>query len=222
MHAASLAVATATTNALITKALDLGAIASVVFDLDGTLADSRLDFDAMRAETGCPEEQGLLEFVADLADPEARETASAVIHRHEMHGARHATWMPAAQSLCTRLARARVPTGIFTRNSREAALLTINALAIPHDVLVAREDAPPKPDPTGLLRIAEGFGLQPEAILYVGDYLYDLEAATNAGVVSCLYDPEGDSPFAANADLVVSHFDELTSGLLAAGAIGQG
>ena len=57
----------------------------IVFDVDGTLADSRLDFAGMRAETGCPEGTGLLEFLDGLDCAEERERAHAVIHKYEMH-----------------------------------------------------------------------------------------------------------------------------------------
>jgi beta-phosphoglucomutase-like phosphatase (HAD superfamily) len=36
----------------------------VIFDMDGTLVDSPLDFDAMRREIGCPPNRGLLEHIA--------------------------------------------------------------------------------------------------------------------------------------------------------------
>ena len=113
----------------------------VVFDLDGTLADSRLDFEAMRADTGCPKGVGLLEFIDRLDSEEERRLAMDTIHYYEMDGARRATWIPGAEPLCHRLAGSGVPIGVFTRNSREAAELMLESLRIPCDSLVAREDA---------------------------------------------------------------------------------
>ena len=181
----------------------------LVFDLDGTLADSRLDFAGMRADTGCPEGTGLLEFIAGLGGELERQRAMAIIHEYEMAGARAANWIDGAEALCQRLASSGMPFGIFTRNSREAASLMMETLAIPTDVLVAREDAAAKPDPEGLLNIASGFRLMPARMLCVGDFLYDLQAAANAGMPSCLYDPVGDSPHAAQADYVVNTFSAL-------------
>lgn len=181
----------------------------VVFDLDGTLADSRLDFAAMRADTGCPAGTGLLEYIENLDTEQERRAAYAVIHRYEMEGAEAARWMEGAESLCHRLSGSGLPLGVFTRNSRESAQRMVSALGIPCDVLIAREDAAPKPDPDGLLKIARRFGLACADMLCVGDFLYDLEAADRAGMRSCLYDPAGDSPHARLADYVVEHFDEL-------------
>ncbi len=181
----------------------------IVFDLDGTLADSRLDFASMRAETGCPEGTGLLEFIDALATEPERRHAMDIIHFYEMDGARKATWIDGAEALCHQLAAQPLPIGVFTRNSREAAELMLSNLGVPSDMLVAREDAAAKPDPEGLLNIARHFELVCSEMLCVGDFLYDLQAAANAGMPSCLYDPTGDSPHAGAADYVVRDFAAL-------------
>ena len=87
--------------------------------------------------------------------------------------------------------------------------MMLQSLGVPCDSLIAREDAAAKPDPEGLLKIARRFGLDTADMLCVGDFLYDLQAAANAGMASCLYDPAGDSPHADAADYVVHHFDQL-------------
>jgi HAD superfamily hydrolase (TIGR01509 family) len=185
------------------------AVDAVVFDLDGTLVDSKLDFAAMRAETGCPEGTGLLEFQAGLADAQERQQVQAVIHRHEMSGAAAASWMPGAQELLRQLTQRGLPVGIFTRNSRESSMHVLARLGTPCDDLVAREDAPAKPDPTGLRLLAERWQLSAERLLMIGDFRYDLEAARNAGVMACLYDPNRDSPFTGLADIVIHHFEQF-------------
>jgi HAD superfamily hydrolase (TIGR01509 family) len=185
----------------------------IVFDLDGTLVDSALDFAAMRREIGCPDGTGLLEFVASLDSDADRASAEAVIHRHEMAGAARATWMPGASRLLHRIAGAGLPMGIVTRNSREAAGRTLEALGAPQLALVAREDARPKPDPDGLLQLARRWQLPPAALAYVGDFRFDIEAARRAGMTAVLYLQDRNRDYADNADLAFSHFDELAQWL---------
>jgi HAD superfamily hydrolase (TIGR01549 family) len=187
----------------------LATIRGVIFDLDGTLVDSRLDFAAMREQTGCPEGTGLLEYQAGLEDHADRQAVAEVIHWHEMSGAKSAMWMPGANELLRELEQRDIPIGIFTRNSRESASHTLIRLNIPCTDLIAREDAAAKPDPAGLLLMAEGWQLGVDSLLMVGDFRYDLEAARNAGVNSCLYDPGGDSPFTELADVVINNFEQL-------------
>ncbi len=188
--------------------------AGVIFDLDGTLVDSQLDFPAMRRETGCPEGTGLLEFLESLPDAPSRQRIQAVIHRHEMAGARIASWMPGALELLQALAGAGLPTGIVTRNSRPATQLTLELLGAPPLDLITREDAAPKPSPEGLLQLARRWELAPEQLVYIGDFRFDLEAAANAGMRSALYLQARNRDYAAAADRVFEHFDELLDWLL--------
>jgi phosphoglycolate phosphatase-like HAD superfamily hydrolase len=52
---------------------------------------------------------------------------------------------------------------------------------------LTREDAPPKPDPQGLLSIAANWAIDCGDIAYIGDYKYDIQAAHNAGMQAWLY-----------------------------------
>ena len=180
----------------------------VIFDLDGTLVDSQLDFAAIRAATGCPEGIGLLEYAAGLAD-DAAARVHGTIHEHEMAGAMAATWVPGADTWLAALRKQCLPTGILTRNSRAATALTLSRLGIEVDIVLTREDCLPKPDPDGLLHIARQWALPCDALVYVGDFRYDIEAARRAGMQAWFYDTGRHSHFGAQADRVFGHFNEL-------------
>ncbi len=183
--------------------------AGVIFDLDGTLVDSRLDFDTMRSETGCPDGMGLLEFQESQNSPQARARTADIIHRHEMAGAAAATWMPGAREALDSLVARALPLGIVTRNSRQAATLTLQRLEAPPIDLVSREDALPKPDPDGLLQLARRWNAQPNELIYIGDFRFDLEAASNAGMWSALYLQADNRGYAQLADYAFERFEQL-------------
>ena len=50
-------------------------------------------------------------------------------------------------------------------------------------------------------------------VIYVGDYLYDIQAAHNAKMRACLYAPDATltPAYAEQADFVIHAFDELVS-----------
>ena len=58
----------------------------VIYDLDGTLMDSRLDFDAMRDEMGLPPGQPILETLETL-ESDLRQRCDEILKRHESKGA---------------------------------------------------------------------------------------------------------------------------------------
>jgi HAD superfamily hydrolase (TIGR01509 family) len=171
---------------------EVPALRAVIFDLDGTLVDSRLDFAAMRRELDAPEGIGLLEYMESLIDESERQRAMDVIHTHELAGAAAATWMPGADRVLKGLHERGTPTAIVTRNSREAARLTMERLAMPDIPLMAREDAAPKPDPEALLALATRWDIAPRHCAYVGDFRFDVEAAERAGMVPVLYLADAD------------------------------
>jgi HAD superfamily hydrolase (TIGR01509 family) len=187
---------------------------AVIFDLDGTLVDSRLDFAAMRRELDAPDEKGLLEFVAGLSSQEERKQAMAVIHKHEIAGALAAQWMPGAEQTVHALHRQQTPIAIVTRNSREAAQLTMQRLGMPAIPLKAREDAAPKPDPEALLAVASAWRIPPAQCAYIGDFRYDIEAAQRAGMLPVLYVADGDAPEEFDTQVrVITQFDAIIAWL---------
>lgn len=186
-----------------------GPFDAIAFDLDGTLVDSGLDFVAIREELGFPQGIGLLEHIATLSDAAAVAHAHAVIHRFEMAGAERATWMPGAHELLLHLRELGVPVAILTRNSREAVVATDAAIDLGVELILTRDDAPPKPDPGGLAMIARQLGAAPGRMTYIGDYVDDLTAARRAGMAAGLYRNERNARFVEHADYVIGHFDEL-------------
>ncbi len=190
-------------------ALDLSMIQGMIFDLDGTLVDSGLNFAEIRAELGIPATQGLIEYMESLTDPRAQARVREAIHAFEIAGARRATWMPGARELLLALADIGRPVAILTRNMREAVTLTCQSLDMPVELILTREDCRPKPDPDGLWQIARAWKIAPEHLVYVGDYRFDLEAARNACMRSCLYRNPRNGAWAEMADWVIDHFDEL-------------
>ena len=184
-------------------------IKGVIFDLDGTLVDSRLDFDAMRSEMGFPEGEPILEHLDTLTCGHQIEFALEVIHRHEMNGARSASIMPGAIELITLLNELHIPTAILTRNMRAASKLMLETLGIPISYLLTREDCAAKPDPEGLNQIAARWKIPSHQLVYVGDYKFDLEVAENANMLSCLYKNSQNCNFTEQADWVISHFNQL-------------
>ena len=161
--------------------LNLIGVKGVIFDLDGTLVESFLDFKQIRHEIGCPADQDILDYLDSL--PKAQKIqAHEVILGHEIRDAKRAKILPNGVSMINQVKLANLPMAIVTRNCRLATQTKLANNHIDISLVFTREDAPAKPNPAALLQIAELWTICPSDILYVGDYIYDQQAAENAGM----------------------------------------
>ena len=185
------------------------AVRGVIFDLDGTLIDSQLDFDQMRRDMQFAPGQFILETLESLPEGDRKDRCRAILRDHEHRGAIAARLMPGAGELVLELSRRGIPQAILTRNSREMTELALRRFELRFDQVLTREDAPPKPDPAGLLQICRTWKVAVSAVLFVGDFQFDLLAGRRAGIKTVLYAPGGPPDYAHEADFVVAHLSEI-------------
>ncbi len=184
-------------------------IKGIIFDLDGTLVESSLDFELIRQQIGCPEDIDLLKYVDDLSCQNSQAHANDIIIEHEYQDAITARPIKGMAELISAIEAAKMPTAIVTRNSLAASTMKVKQNAIAIDHVITREDYPAKPAPDALLAIANQWQIAPEHIMYVGDYLYDIQAANNAGMVACLITHGVEKRYQDLADVVIDELNQL-------------
>jgi HAD superfamily hydrolase (TIGR01549 family) len=184
-------------------------IQGFIFDLDGTLVTSSLDFLAIKAEIGCPAAEDALVYIAQLPTEQQQREAIDIIHFHELQDAQSCDWIPGAEAFVNECAARTLPMAIVTRNSQRSSKIKVEKNNIPINLLLTREDSKPKPHPEALLGIAREFRLPAGQIMMVGDYRYDLEAGRNANMTSCLVNFSVEPDYSHLADYRFKDFHQF-------------
>jgi HAD superfamily hydrolase (TIGR01509 family) len=188
--------------------VDLGPdLRLLVFDFDGTLLHLDVDWAAVRRalDTGATGETvGTAIQRLRLAGDEA---ALAPVTDAELAGLGEARLDPAVAGTLTALAT-RYHLAVFTRNSRTVVERAFAAVEPPY--IVGREDvAAIKPDPAGLHRVLDHFGVEPGQAVLVGDTYHDVAAAHAAGVRCVIVRNERLAYPPADADAYIESLAEL-------------
>lgn len=182
--------------------MSLSDVRNWVFDMDGTLTVAVHDFAAIRQALGIPPEDDILTHLAALPAAEAA-AKHAWLLEHERDLAMASTAASGAVELVRELAGRGCRLGILTRNARELAHVTLEAIgladcfAVEH--ILGRDEAQPKPSPDGLLKIAQAWEVAPSELVMVGDYRFDLDCGRAAGARTVLVNLP-DNPWPELAD----------------------
>jgi|TARA_R110002095_G_scaffold171415_2_gene148983 HAD superfamily hydrolase (TIGR01509 family) len=169
-----------------------------VFDMDGTLTLAVHDFPAIKRALDIPQEDDILHHLAALPSDEAASKRAWLLD-HERELAHAATPAPGARELLHMLRDRGCRLGVLTRNAHELALVTLQAVGMgdcfASEDILGRDEAPPKPDPGGLLHLADKWSIEPSELVMVGDFRFDLECAKAAGARGVLVNlPENPWP----------------------------
>jgi phosphoglycolate phosphatase len=180
----------------------------VVFDLDGTLVDSRRDLadaaNSMLRSFGAeplPEDavgrmvgDGAPVLVARVFDaagmPPPADALGRFLSIYERGLLTHTRPYDGITDLLVDLAP-RVALGVLTNKPRRATVAILEGLDLTRffpDAQIVGGDGPfpRKPDPTGLRHLMSVFGASPETTLLVGDSMVDLRTSRAAESRACL------------------------------------
>jgi N-acetyl-D-muramate 6-phosphate phosphatase len=202
-------------------------VAAVLFDFDGTLADTAPDLagaaNDMRVARGMTPApyaslramashgaRGLLEvaFGVDKNDPQFETLRVEFLDRYEARMTRESRLFDGVSELLSSLEAHPLPWGIVTNKAARFTLPMIKALGLASRVTVCGDTtAHTKPHPGPLLHAARGLNVAPARCIYVGDDLRDIQAANAAGMRSIAvkfgYLGNGTAPETWGADVVL-------------------
>ncbi len=182
---------------------------AILFDMDGTLTEERIDFDALRLALGLEPHSAILEAIAHFS-PEKRAWAEQILHDYEYKSALESQLNESCHDLLCWLDSMNIARALITRNTRKSVETVFDRHGLHFEVKITREDGKFKPDPEPLWIACEMLGVNPEEAWMVGDWKYDIEAA-NAAKIHSVWLSYGRTPrpFDAVPDTVVNNLHEL-------------
>ncbi len=176
----------------------------VVFDLDGTLIDSRLDIAAAAnhalSSIGRPPRSvdEISGFVGDGARaliaraleldeqaPQVDEALPAFVDYYTAHPATRTRLMPGAAEVLEALSG--TPLGLCTNKPRRTTEAVLRAMDLSHHFqswVAGGDTTERKPHPAPLLRVAEQLAVTPHQLVMVGDGPQDIECGRAAGALT--------------------------------------
>lgn len=178
---------------------------AIVFDLDGTLVDSPLCLKTARRELGIPPQDYILEHLERLP-PAIKAQKLQTLEALEIDAAKNAVPFHGVLELLQELRLRKISIGILTRNCRAATQQAIQAFRAHIDMIVTREDAPPKPNPAGLRKFLSQWNLQGHELLFIGDFRFDIECGRTAGVKTALFTNGAEYPGDLQSDHIIPSY----------------
>jgi phosphoglycolate phosphatase len=205
----------------------------LIFDLDGTLIDSKKDLtistNATRQHFGLEplDEATVGSYVGNGAAVLVRRAMGAdapvalveaalgyFLKFYRTHALEHTHLYPGVREAVTALSGQHHTLGVLTNKPGKISVDIINALGLGEtftriyggDVLPAK-----KPDPVGILALMDESGAAASETVMIGDSSVDVQTARNAGVRSCgvLWGFQPESFRAWPPDVYVNQPDEL-------------
>lgn len=211
---------------------------AVLFDLDGTFADTAPDLAAalnrLRAEQGfepLPVERlrpfasagarGLVHagFGIKPGDAEYAALREAFLELYAEHTCVKTRLFPGIAELLEALAARSIAWGLVTNKATRFTEQIISSLQLNPACVVCGDSTPHlKPHPAPLLLAAEQLKSNPKNCFYVGDDLRDIQAARAAGMRPVAVEwgyhhPERGGPGTWQAEIVIAHPLELVDHL---------
>lgn len=215
----------------------------LLFDLDGTLLDSRdavIDAVYYTAEKYVPGMFSRAELVKRFGESfndflgmiehlvKGEFTKEHILGSYfdyiEAHHDQNVRLFPGVKEGLGRLKSSGYRLAIVTNKQKKYAIRGLELAGILHvfDTILTLDDVKQgKPSPEMLNRAMKEVGSLPQTSLMIGDSLYDLQAAQHAGVKCAILDWYGsDSGLESAADFRFSSFQALVTDLLAVKLIG--
>jgi HAD superfamily hydrolase (TIGR01509 family) len=185
----------------------------VIFDLDGTVVETRYDWRRIREEIGAGE-TSILTYLESLAEP-VRSRKRKILEGHEAAQTETAVLREGIGDFLDEIRARGAATALVTNNSRKNTEFLLSKFGLAFDCVITRESGLWKPSGAPFLEVFRRLGLESGDCCVVGDTRFDVLAGLDAGVAAIFLLSSGSENFAGYPVKVFRDLESLSSACLA-------
>ncbi len=151
-----------------------------IFDMDGTVFDTHLDWLKIREELNIPPGGNILAEIyrGNSVDKKRLE----ILEKYEKENTLKARPISGIAAFLLYLKQRKIHTALLTNNNKENTFFLLSKYHLDFDLVVTRETGLWKPEPGAFFFAMEKYGCQPEEAISIGDSHYDVQASHRAKV----------------------------------------
>ncbi|MGD2085244.1 MAG: HAD family hydrolase [Candidatus Aminicenantes bacterium] len=177
----------------------------VVFDMDGTVFKSHLDWLKIREELNILPGGNILEeiYMNNQVDKKRLE----ILENYEKENTLKTEPIKGIPDFLSYLRQVNITTVLLTNNNRENTHYLLNKFDFNFDLVITRELKLWKPDPDAFFYAMKKTGYTPEETISIGDSHYDVKASRRANVpyIFIIKTPRSISLQKENPDIILFH-----------------
>lgn len=151
-----------------------------IFDMDGTVFESHLDWLKIREELEIEKGGNILKEI--YKDDGVDESRLEILENYEKENTLKTRPIRGIADFLLYLTDGNVTTVLITNNNRENTYFLLNKFNLNFDLVITREMKLWKPDPDGFLYAMAEYRCKPEETIAIGDSHYDVRASRRARV----------------------------------------
>ena len=152
----------------------------VVFDMDGTVFTSHLDWLKIREELNIPHGGNILKEI--YKNNQVDKTRLRILENYEKENTLKTKPIKGISDFLFYLQRRNITTVLLTNNNRENTHYLLEKFHLEFDLVITRELKLWKPDPEAFFYAMKKTGYTSEETISIGDSHYDVKASRRANV----------------------------------------
>ncbi|HLP48736.1 MAG TPA: HAD-IA family hydrolase [Candidatus Kapabacteria bacterium] len=177
-----------------------------VFDMDGTVFESYLDWLKIREELNIPKGSSILQEI--YKDGHADKIRLEILERYEEENTLKTKPIDGVAECLRYLENNQVKTALVTNNNKKNTDFLLTRFNLRFNAVITREMELWKPDPDAFFYVMKLYGSTAEEIISIGDSHYDIRASQAAKIpaIFIIKNKNGEVPL-ENQDGVI-YFDD--------------